>query len=231
MKTKTKTEKVKKILSEIGELSIIYQPIKQSLHEEVDENYVETYDGEIMFSLFESNKESVIGKVRFVLVNMERMMSDELNASIDDVLFAGSSRNDYVTNLYQTLFEYETFDFKDEIEKQMGDLMGFNFVIISNLEILPEFRGFELGKEIIKHGYQFFTGKAQLLILKSFPKQLEPIENDELWRAKMDYANMKKENAQKSLDKFYGKYMTKLKAQDGSISDSIFALNLNLKFD
>lgn len=226
-------------INNLGYLRIKFKPIEQELSMEGLEQLGTKYSGEIYLDprlRGDSEVQILVGKVKFIHVNLTRYINGRIHHSLDDLTF--EIDND-VHLIYQTVFEYNTTDLSNKAEKEIGtDVDNSNFVVISNMEILPQYRNYGIGKLVIKFATDFFSGNAGYIFLKSFPKQDELFENSDPWRTKMNYEDMQKKfngnkYAQKSLDNFYSKYMDKLKLYkgEGSIFYINMAYNISDKFE
>ena len=228
--TISKSKKNIKDIKDLDQLTISFQHSDYPLSLETTEELEERYFGEIYLdSSFSGNNKVLIGKVDFIYINLCKYINNKINIGLDDLMW-GIDSDVYL--IYQTLYDYNTVSFSDKIEKELGyDIFNSNFVVLSNLEILPQYRNYNIGEMVLKFATDFFNEKAGFIVLKSFPKQFELFENSDPWRTEMEYKNMCKKfqgspkTAQKSLDKFYSKHMTKLKSYkgEGSIFYSILS--------
>jgi hypothetical protein len=84
-------------------------------------------------------------------------------------------------------------EYNQNIELEFTNLIERNILILSKIEILPEYRGTGLGKKWIKDFYNNFNSGCGLVVLNAIPKQFylyDVPEKGNLWRNKMKYSEM-----------------------------------------
>ncbi len=77
----------------------------------------------------------------------------------------------------EAIYDFEIDDFS-EATKEHLTISFLDLLILTRLEILPAYRGYDIGKYAIKDLYNNFIGGCGLMTLKCFPLQLEGSEND-----------------------------------------------------
>ena len=90
---------------------------------------------------------------------------------------------------YEVVFDSTTGEIKDAILAEHGpDIIGYNWLILNRLEILPEYRGMKLGLAAIHRTIQQFAQDCAFVSLMAAPLQVERrIESPhkEKWFAEM----------------------------------------------
>ena len=84
-------------------------------------------------------------------------------------------------------------EYNKNIEQEFHNLIESNVLILSKIEILPEYRGEGLGKKWIKDFYNNFNSGCGLIIADITPKQFYLFDvsaKGSLWRNKMKYSEM-----------------------------------------
>lgn len=102
---------------------------------------------------------------------------------------------------FEEIFDFEENDFKSDIRDFYKDVVeGCNILILNRIEILPEFQGYGLSKSWMKQILLNFSTDCGLVVAKSFPLQLENIEDEERsrrimsdWGKKMGYLEKDKD--------------------------------------
>jgi len=77
-----------------------------------------------------------------------------------------------VMEIGEAIYDFEKDDFSEAVREYL-EISFMDLLIISRLEILPPYRGNDIGKYAIKDLYNNFIGGCGLVALKCFPLQLE----------------------------------------------------------
>lgn len=199
---------------------------------------IEEYEGEILYELPNTPEHLLVGKFSFGILNATRAMNNHFDAmSTFDV---GGEAFEF----YQVMYEYPTYKFNDFIQDALSDeLFGSNGAYISSIEILPEFRGYDLCKKIMVSIVNFLEGKVDIVVMKSFPLQFQSFIVDKRgnkeeieWWTKMRYYDglsmVPKDLAQKKLNELYNSFGFKKIELPGDwinrTEEHYFGLNMNL---
>lgn len=82
-----------------------------------------------------------------------------------------------VLEIGEGVYDFESNDFSEACYESF-DIPFMDLLILARLEILPAYRGNDIGKYAIKDLYNNFIGGCGLMTLKCFPLQLEGSQND-----------------------------------------------------
>lgn len=135
----------------------------------------------------------------------------------------------------EVLFDFEQNAFVTPIDKYYNDLWDTNVLILSRVEIYPEYRGMGIGKHLIKDLYNNFIQGCGLFVLKCFPLQAEAglYDRHKEQAIKMKYDNFEKDQ-KKAFKKLQSYYKSLGFVNIPSISQEYMFMNpllKNKKFD
>ncbi len=146
------------------EYSINYH-LQSSLNEESPDRYVNDYEAEIL--VYKSSGEFIqIGRVQFniILVNQVR----ENNYNLFHVFDASSS----ILDFGMTYVDFETEEFNDTfMELTNNEMYLDNICLITEYDLLPAFRGKNIGAKIMKDIYLRFSTGVGAFFIKAIPFQ------------------------------------------------------------
>lgn len=156
--------------------------------------------------LGQTDQETLVGKFRLYYADIEYASEEGFTAF--EVLDSHSHTVEYCRSIYGL----DGSEYKEKLLTLLDwGVMGNNLLIIDRLEILPKYRGKNLGLIITRRLIQRFSFGAGIVAIKPFPLQFdhEPsIDNDHQWRRKMQLSGFSK-NERLSLQKLY-QYYSKL---------------------
>jgi len=156
--------------------------------------------------LSENDKETLVGKFRLYYADIENASEEGFTAF--EVLDSHSHSAEYCRSIYGL----NGSEFNKKLLTLLNfDVMGNNLLIIDRLEILPKYRGKNLGLIITRRLIQRFSFGAGVVVIKPFPLQFEhepSIDNDQQWHRKMQFSGFSK-SERLSLQKLY-QYYSKL---------------------
>lgn len=156
-----------------------------SLVEEFGEpdDLIYLYYGDVL-GIGEDDSRSRIGKFRAQYVDVGRAMNKR--EAIFDVLDCHSSST---VEYFEPIFGENSPCFSEAVEEVTnGEADGCNLLILDRLELLPMFRGHNIGLKILRHMMVRFSPGAGLIALKAFPLQLECESTDaeeRIWREQL----------------------------------------------
>ncbi len=146
--------------------------------------------------------ERVIGKVQLFYLDLDAVF--DTNDSLHDLFDIRSETAPF----YSALIDYETGDFKPNLEKVLGEyICDSNVLIVDRLEILPEFRGKKIGLASLVWCLRQYARQCGVVALKCFPLQFECAEMGEpAWRREMQFGKLSRDRKRSlaKLKKHYG---------------------------
>jgi hypothetical protein len=88
---------------------------------------------------------------------------------------------------HDRLFQPLSYDFNDSILTALDeDILDHNLLIINNIQLLPKFRGKNLGLVILRDMIDRFSAGVSIVAINPFPVQCEPVtEENAKWRDSM----------------------------------------------
>jgi GNAT superfamily N-acetyltransferase len=150
--------------------------------------YVTTISGDIIQEDEDGGNVAIAGRItlHIVLVSLAQDNNYDLYEIFDE--------DAPLFEIGQAIFDFQYGEIKDKIRDYY------------NGEILPPYRGNNLGKKLLKDIYNRFSGACGLFVLKSFPLQFEigVTENSE-WNKQMKLDAFEK-NGKKAVQKLKGFY-------------------------
>lgn len=182
--------------------------LESVINEEAPERYVNKYDAEIFVTKL-SGENLKVGRLLFniVLVNQ----ATEHDYYLYDIFDSFQETMHFA----EEFIDFDTSDFKQNIlDEAEDDIFLENICLITELELLPGFRGKNIGSKIIKDLYNRFSEGVGLFVIKSVPFQSSMVtkiksgyyEDDEFSKA-MKYEDLEfdEEIAQYKLNAFFQK--------------------------
>ncbi len=114
-----------------------------------------------------------------------------------------------ILDIGETIYDFEKNDFSDAIYDHF-EVPSMDLLIVYGLEILPQYRGSEIGKYAIRDLYNNFISGCGLMTIIIYPSQLETRvpgigESDYEWYNDMGYKTMEADE-EKSIYKLLGYY-------------------------
>lgn len=145
--------------------------------------------------------ERIIGKVRLFYLDLAAVF--ETNDNLHDLFDIRSETAPF----YSALIDYETGDFKPNLEPILGEyICDMNVLIVDRLEILPEFRGKKIGLASLVWCLRQYARQCGVVALKCFPLQFECAEMGEPeWRSEMQFGKLSRDRKRSlaKLKKYY----------------------------
>ncbi|HYJ87184.1 MAG TPA: hypothetical protein VEW46_14075 [Pyrinomonadaceae bacterium] len=165
------------------------------------EDYATCIEGTITAWEEMRDEDTLVGKLRLFYLDMGAIL--ETNISVFDLFDIRSETAPF----YSALIDTETGDLRSDLEKMLGEyIFGLNVLIVDRLEILPEFRGKNIGLECLRLCLQQYARGCGVVALKCFPLQFEGAElDDPAWRRKMQFGKLSRDHKRGSakLKKYY----------------------------
>lgn len=167
--------------------------------------YLNEYKVEIYTEPDEPLKPVLVGKAYFSVILISSIVNNGF--SLLEVFDESAALMDFGEEIYDFSIE----EFNEETEEYFRERTGHDILFLENIEILPPFRGKNLGSRLIKDIYLRFTHGCCMFALKAFPIQCEgweenleyKFQND--WQRKMGYGSMDRD-FEKNSYKLYAYY-------------------------
>lgn len=189
------------------EYSIKYS-LESVINEEAPERYINKYDAEIFVKKL-SGENLKVGRLLFDIILVNQAMEhdyylyDIFDSFEETMLFA------------EEFIDFDTSDFKQNIlDEADDDIFLENICLITELKLLPGFRGKNNGSKIIKDLYNRFSEGVGLFVIKSVPFQSTMVTkmksghyDDDAFSKAMKYEDLEfdEEIAQYKLNAFFQK--------------------------
>ena len=136
------------------------------------EFYIQEISGELFLENSEGDKKEKIGQILGKKINLENSIRFGF-----DVFELWDSQASHVFTIGDAIFDFKTKGFKATVQKKINnDAFMFNVLLVERIEIFEPFRGAEHGKYLLKNFFHNFIDSCALMVLKSFPLQLERLE-------------------------------------------------------
>jgi len=115
-------------------------------------------------------------------------------------------------DLSDEIYDFEETNLREEILAYYNEeIYNPNIFYINRLELLPTYRGYGLGKKVIKDIVRRFSGACGLFVLKAFPLQNTATAkrtNDlDEWNKKMAFHKLE-QDGEKAIYKMYSYYQS-----------------------
>ena len=182
--------------------------------EEIDFSHrssIGDYDGEECLTYFKGigktvngkDKQVECGRIKGCYVNLEKAdthvfdVLDMFNADVSGFVsfFDGNFYEKELVKQFKTSFD------DDDLEQ-----CAYQFLIILNIDIPPEYRGYGFGEVLLKEAIKSYHRDSQFIFLESFPLQFSPYYKDNPEEKKEQFSKflkMKDPMAHQSLLKYY----------------------------
>ena len=132
----------------------------------------------------------LVGKFRQYYVDI----ASAINTGID-VFDIFDAHSDSTADYYDSLFDPDTVGFSENLQQLFNyDIFEQSVLIIDRLELLPNYRGQNLGIIIMRRLIQRFSAGAGVVAIKPFPLQFEhriPAEDESGWHAEMQLSSFR----------------------------------------
>jgi len=182
-----------------------WEPSSACLETEDPNDFLYETHGTIVY-IDESDQETLLGKFCLYYADIENASEEGFKAF--EVLDTHSHTVEYCKSIYG--LNGSEFN-KKLLTLLNSDVMGNNLLILDRLEILPRYRGKNLGLIITRRLIQRFSSGAGVVGIKPFPLQFEhepSTDKDCQWRREMHLSIFSK-NERLSLQKLH-QYYSKL---------------------
>lgn len=142
-----------------------------------------------VIALDDEGNEILAGKFHLYYLDVAAALN--ANVSVFDIFDCRTQTVDYFT----AIFDPDTLDTSEKLLKLFKYPGGWgNVLILDRLEILPGFRGHNLGLVVMRRLIERFGAGAFLVAIKPFPLQHEnKSEDDAEWRSTLQLAELDKD--------------------------------------
>jgi GNAT superfamily N-acetyltransferase len=176
---------------------------ESALKDDDPSHYAHSISGTVI-GLDKGDNETLAGK--FHLYYLDICAAVNARTSVFDVFDCRAATLDY----YSAIFAGASFTISEKLEKLFDFESAWgNVLILERLEILPAFRGRNLGLIVMRRLIERFGSGAAYIAIKPFPLQGEYIGNKEEdpWRAELQLLNLDKNHrrATTKLHRYYRK--------------------------
>lgn len=176
------------------------------------ESLVYEYEGEIFAN--DDDEQICIGKCRAMYVDVARAISEGVD--LYELCDAHSGElEEYYSYIFdgEDSLEYEDVNpssiFSEDLNDLFnGNIVAYNLLILDRVELIPEYRGKNIGLNVVRYMMARFQQGVGVIALNAFPMQFaKGLLNDEeaQWRKKLqlDALSKNKKKAQKKLVNLY----------------------------
>ena len=136
-------------------------------------------------------------------------IASAIDAGYPDLFDIFDAHSESIADYYDALIDPHTEYFSEKLRQLLDDeIMQPNLLIIDRLELLPNYRGQNLGIMIMRRLIQRFSAGAGVVAIKPFPLQFErrsPAEEESGWHQKMQLSNFR-ETERDSIRKLQNHY-------------------------
>ena len=151
--------------------------------------------------------DTLVGKFRLYYVDI----AAAINTGYTNVFDIFDAHSDSTADYYDSLFDPDTVDFSEKLQQLFDyEIFEQSVLIIDRLELLPGYRGKNLGLIIMRRLIQRFSAGAGIVAIKPFPLQFEQsfaAENKSSWHVEMQLSSFRetKRDSIRKLRSYYGK--------------------------
>ncbi|MDN4053695.1 hypothetical protein QPK32_11455 [Massilia sp. YIM B02763] len=174
---------------------------ESALEDDDPSHYVHSTHGTVI-GLDKNDNETLVGK--FHIYYLDICAAVNASASVFDMFDCHAVTLDY----YGAIFTGDSLDISDKLEKlfKFESAWG-NVLILERLEILPAFRGRNLGLIVMRRLIERFGSGAAYVAIKPFPLQKEYIgsREEDSWRTELQLSNLDK-NYRRAIAKLHRHY-------------------------
>lgn len=170
------------------------------------ESYITFIKGDIKVYDDEAESFVLVGKIQLYYCDMLSAYTN--GCSLFEVTDSHSSTlEEFFAILYNPITE-EMKPFVSELLDIEIDECDKNLLIFNRIEILPDYRGHGITKQVVNHCIRLFSNNCNVIALQCFPLQLSEPNKDEIdikWHnsLQLDKLEKDKKKATKSLSNYY----------------------------
>jgi hypothetical protein len=159
-----------------------------------------------IFKIDDEN-EVLVGKFRLLYIDI----ASAIDARFTDIFQIFDAYSATTADYYSSTFESDEMDFSGDLRQLLvDDIYEPNLLIFDRLELLPDYRGHNLGIAIMRRLIQRFSAGAGVVGIKPFPLQFEfsiPADDEDGWHEEMQLSIFPdpERDAVRKLKDHYGK--------------------------
>jgi GNAT superfamily N-acetyltransferase len=187
---KSRSENTIKMNFEIPFLVFHVEPAIFLLVADDPDDYIYPIYGR-MAKMDNDESDIVVGKFRLYYVDI----ASAINTGYINMFDLFDAHSDSTADYYGSLFDPDTMDFSENLQQLFNyEIFEQNVLIIDRLELLPEYRGENLGLTIMRRLIQRYSAGAAVVAIKPFPLQFEqsiPAENKSGWHTEMQLSSFR----------------------------------------
>ena len=125
--------------------------------------YIQNIKASIIKTDENGNEEKIIGKGDIKLLLLAQAMNDHYS------IFEIFDTYEYTMRIGSMIYDFENDELKEDLQKKLfGDefVENPNICIFERMTILPEYRGYGIGKRFVKDRFNFFLTSSLIFIQK-----------------------------------------------------------------
>ena len=150
-------------------------------------DYIYPIGGRIL--KIDDENEVLVGKFRLLYIDIASAMDERFT----DIFQIFDAYSETTADYYSSAFEPNEMDLSKDLRQLLDDdIYESNLLIFDRLELLPDYRGQNLGIVIMRRLIQRFSSAAGVVAIKPFPLQFESsitAEDEEGWHVEMQLSN------------------------------------------
>jgi hypothetical protein len=180
----------RKEILESGELYLAYETYSEWVSSPEPDSYIDHFSGTVEIVSEEDSEKHTAGALRGTVVGRFEASYVNYDLALDekiplyDVMDAESAD---MESIYAALFDPGTHDFREDVEKLLGDVFPSNVLVVDEVEILPEYRGVGLGLATLWHLIRHRGAGCGVVVTYAYPPQfnesfIRDMRRNEWWR-------------------------------------------------
>lgn len=140
-----------------------------SLEDNTATNYISFYKGNLIEVDFDTEEESIIGKLKIDLIHISRAYDNRFP------LVAVFDYDEELTTLAKYIYDYEQADFNEAILEFFGNVnIHTDICYLRQIDIIGSHRGQGIGSKVILDIFDRFSGSCGLFVVEAYPIQFNP---------------------------------------------------------
>ena len=154
-----------------------------SLDDDTESNYISCYKGDIIEGDIDTEKETLIGKLKVDLIHINRTYDNRFP------LVAVFDHDEELTSLAKYIYDYDQADFNETILAFFdGAYLHSDLCYIRLIDIIGSHRGKGIGTMVVQDIFDRFSSSCGLFVVQAYPMQFNPEQFNELDPEEVDFA-------------------------------------------